>query len=149
MNVKKNYLTPNYKKIAEDYLNDILGVVYKENVRFIISTKNSNDDKTSLEYKTIGSPPKKSVFPRTTELDRYKIIQSPYINNVISWWKDNKQYFEILSSKALELLPINPNSVNCERLFSQSGMIRSSKRQNLDDDVFSKILFLKVNEKLV
>ena len=74
--------------------------------------------------------------------DRHKV-------DPLQWWKANKGHLPLLAELAREWLCVPAASSSSERLFSQSGHIISSKRQNLDPSTSKKLTLIKVNYELV
>ena len=74
--------------------------------------------------------------------DRHKV-------DPLQWWKANKGHLPLLAELAREWLCVPAASSSSERLFSQSGNIISSKRQNLDPSTSKKLTLIKVNKLVV
>lgn len=63
--------------------------------------------------------------------------------DVIAWWKGNQNEFPVLSKIAKDFLTIQPTSVPLEELFSESGLLITEKRSNLNEDTVKACMCLK------
>jgi hypothetical protein len=80
------------------------------------------------------------------ELDRY--LQAPQCAdafvNPMSWWKQNEMNFPALSQLARKYLSIPAASVASERMFSTAGNFVTKKRNRLDDEAVSDLVFSNI-----
>lgn len=84
------------------------------------------------------------------EVDLYlEIKEISYNANPFMWWDNEKTKFPVLSNLAQKYLSIPATSTASERLFSDSGNIMNSKRTQLNEILFERILFLKRNMNVV
>jgi hypothetical protein len=68
--------------------------------------------------------------------------------NPLEWWK-SKENLPVLQDIAKKYLSVPATSVPSERLFSDAGIHLSAKRTCLSPNLFSKMLFLKRNRKIL
>jgi hypothetical protein len=68
--------------------------------------------------------------------------------NPLKWWM-SKEHFPILQDIAKKYLSAPATSVPSEQLFSDAGIHLSAKRTCLNPNLFSKMLFLKRNRKIL
>ena len=86
------------------------------------------------------------------EINPYQAMpQMPERHRVdpLLWWKTNKANLPLLAEIAREWLCVPAASSSSERLFSQSGSIITSKRQNLDPITSKKLILITINYELV
>ncbi|GET50019.1 zinc finger BED domain-containing protein 1-like [Rhizophagus irregularis DAOM 181602=DAOM 197198] len=67
----------------------------------------------------------------------------------LKWWDVNKSQFPVLAQLARKYLSIQATSGASERVFSDAGLIMSSKRTSMKADLFEALIFLKRNGNLV
>ena len=67
----------------------------------------------------------------------------------LKWWDVNKVQFPILAQLARKYLSIQATSGASERVFSDAGLIMSTKRTSMKEDLFETLIFLKRNGELV
>lgn len=63
--------------------------------------------------------------------------------NPIDWWQRHSLVYPNLAPSALKLLSVIATSVPSERLFSKAGETMAQKRNNLQGERLSKLLFLQ------
>ena len=84
------------------------------------------------------------------EVERYLVMaQIQNDQNPLKWWDVNKSQFPILAQLARKYLSIQATSGASERVFSDAGLIMSSKRTSMKEDLFEALIFLKRNGNLV
>ena len=89
---------------------------------------------------------KHESFPSdTAKINEMVTPIPPETTDVYQWWRNNQHLFPILSRIARKYLSIPATSVPCERLFSDSGNLITSKRTRLGSDVVNQLLFVKRN----
>lgn len=69
--------------------------------------------------------------------------------NVLEFWKANSCRWPLMAALAKIMLGVPASSANCERMFSLAGHIFSPKRRRTTTRIFEKLVFLKLNEKLM
>jgi hypothetical protein len=57
--------------------------------------------------------------------------------------------FPSISQFARQILPIPPTSASIERVFSFGGRVLRPERRRLNNDIFEKIMFNKLNRKVL
>ena len=72
--------------------------------------------------------------------DKILFNQCPF-----NWWFNKKNKYPVLSKIARIFLAIPATSTSSERLFSDAGNLMTSKRSNMDSELFKRIMFLKKN----
>ena len=83
------------------------------------------------------------------EIERYLVIaQIQSDQDPLKWWDVNKSQFLILAQLAHKYLFIQATSSASERVFSDAGLIMSSKRTKMKEDLFEALIFLKRNGDL-
>ena len=84
------------------------------------------------------------------EVERYLVMaQIQNDQNPLKWWDVNKSQFPILAQLARKYLSIQATSGASERVFSDAGLIMSSKRTSMKENLFEALIFLKRNGNLV
>ena len=81
-------------------------------------------------------------------------LSSPRLNpdevkDVIGFWKANSKSFPRLAKVARKIYSIPSGSASAERVFSAAGLISRNHRMSLKPQTLSKLVFLKVNAKLM
>ncbi|CAB4491270.1 unnamed protein product [Rhizophagus irregularis] len=84
------------------------------------------------------------------EVGRYLVMaQIKNDQDPLKWWDVNKSQFLILAQLARKYLCIQATLGASERVFSDAGLIMSSKRTSMKEDLFEALIFLKRNGDLV
>lgn len=65
--------------------------------------------------------------------------------DVLSFWKDQRELFPLLSSIAREIYSIPASNTMIERIFSASKNVVTAKRTSLDCEKLNQLLFLQKN----
>ena len=65
------------------------------------------------------------------------------------FWKLHEARFKPLADLAKKYLGVPASSAAVERMFSISGHVLSSKRAKMSSRLFSKLVFLKLNENMI
>jgi len=76
------------------------------------------------------------------------VIDNPKSNlfqNPMEYWKNNEQHYFVLAALAKRYLSAPPSSVAFEFLFSDAGIIDSSRRRCLLAERLEMLTFLKHN----
>ena len=92
-----------------------------------------------------------------TQLSEVDIMINTYLAKLVAgqqydaldFWRENEKTFPILAKLAKKYLSVPASTANVERMFSISGHIFSLKRRKLGSHIFSCLVFLKLNEKLL
>uniref|UniRef100_A0A1A8L4D6 HAT C-terminal dimerisation domain-containing protein n=2 Tax=Nothobranchius TaxID=28779 RepID=A0A1A8L4D6_9TELE len=87
----------------------------------------------------------KSVDDEISEYLTCRLSDNPDPNNVLQWWKFNKERFQALSKLARFIFSIPASSAPSERAFSVCGRILEERRTGLGPQSVSHILFLHSN----
>ncbi|CAF4238185.1 unnamed protein product [Rotaria magnacalcarata] len=82
------------------------------------------------------------VYDEVLEYMKSKVIYEKG-EDVLSWWKKYSCIYGKLSSLALALLSIPASSATSERVFSETGRILESRRQQLAPDSLDSLVFLR------
>lgn len=127
---KLNWLIGEKKKIAENYLEELLGIQPDEIIPNLDKTDDNQDNFFEFHEQMDES--------NEEELQRYLKSKSCNIEMLHDFPK-LKTYF-INYNTAL------PSSASVERLFSISGHILRPQRCNLNDDSIEHLLLLKINK---
>ena len=83
------------------------------------------------------------------EIERYLVMAQIKSQEPLKWWDVNKVQFPILAQLARKYLSIQATSGASERVFSDAGLIMSTKRTSMKEDLFEALIFLKRNGELV
>ncbi|GBC42762.2 zinc finger BED domain-containing protein 1-like [Rhizophagus irregularis DAOM 181602=DAOM 197198] len=84
------------------------------------------------------------------EVERYLVMaQIKNDQDPLKWWDVNKSQFPVLAQLARKYLSIQATLGASERVFSDAGLIMSSKRTSIKADLFEALIFLKRNGNLV
>jgi hypothetical protein len=117
---------------------------------------NKNEQKRSSNFITYKPSNNSSAFTNAYRYIEDEINDSRIINDdnfefkdTLSFWKSNEIRFKDLSKLAKKYLGVQASSAGVERIFSISGHIFQSKRRKMGIDLFSTMVFLKLNEKLL
>ena len=97
------------------------------------------DDPALIENKTVDDEIREYISTRLTE--------KPDPDNVLQWWRFNKDRFPALSKLARCVLCIPASSAPSERAFSVCGRIIEERRTCLAPQAINDILFLNSNMK--
>lgn len=96
--------------------------------------------------------PQDQLASAIVELDKY--LAEPILsrknaqgknNDPLFWWSQRKHIYPRLYRIMKSRLCISATSVPCERIFSHAGQIVSEKRERLDCEKISQIIFLNYN----
>lgn len=71
------------------------------------------------------------------------------VEDVLLWWKNNKNNFPILAQLARIILAIPATSAPSERIFSVAGDILTKKRSSLSSFKLNYLIFIHENYKLL
>ena len=69
--------------------------------------------------------------------------------DTLTFWKANGDCLGDLAELARKYLGVQASSAGVERMFSIAGHIFSIKRRRMSSKLFSNLVFLKLNEKLL
>jgi len=87
---------------------------------------------------------------KTNEFERFQAIPQVNANvDVLDWWKQNCQFFPIISKIAQVYLSIPASQADCERSFSTANKICSEIRTSLSPSHVEKLTVLKQNYNLL
>lgn len=95
------------------------------------------DDDSNLSIDSTANP--------TYEINAY--INEPTRLRFSSYWKNSSLCS--LKNVVKRLFSVQASSAPIERVFSQAGLIMSSRRTSMLEDVFRSLVFLRVNESLI
>ena len=102
--------------------------------------ENRNDELESFLYDDHG--PDSSD---TNELDKYMaeplLKQNPF--DILSYWKNNKDKYPILSQIARDMMAIQVSTVAFESAFSRAGRIIDPYRNHLDPEIVQALICTK------
>ena len=87
----------------------------------------------------------KTVDDEITDYISSRLAEKPDPDNVLQWWRFNKDRFPALSKLARCILCIPASSAPSERAFSVCGRIMEERRTCLTPQAVSDILFLNSN----
>lgn len=133
----------------------------KESVNFLDKTNteapkiNKNEKKRSqnyVSYRTCTSNlalnSNRIIEDEINDYIRMVSDENFEFTDTLSFWKLNEVRFKDLSKLAKKYLGVQASSAAVERMFSIAGHIFQAKRRKMGVDLFSIIVFLKLNEKL-
>jgi hypothetical protein len=156
-------LDPRKKKTA--FANNEQKVLAKANLHEIYElAKNTNIQLEECEPKPKKRKTSTRVYKRSlfsddeshdlqtedNEVERYLVMaQIKNDQDPLKWWDVNKSQFPVLAQLARKYLSIQATSGASERVFSDAGLIMSSKRTSMKTDLFEALIFLKRNGNLV
>ncbi|XP_050314913.1 E3 SUMO-protein ligase ZBED1-like [Anthonomus grandis grandis] len=72
----------------------------------------------------------------------------PRSKNPCEWWSENRYYYPLLSEIFQDTFCAIATSVPCERLFSKAGQIITERRNRINSNKASMLIFLNCNEDL-
>ena len=82
------------------------------------------------------------VLDPAVELDAY--LNDPIRSNFSHYWVHSQ--LSILKKLVMRIFSVQASSAPVERIFSQAGLILSSKRTNMKEDLFRDLVFLRTNQ---
>ena len=143
----------------------------KNGLKDIYETAKNDSNIQQESHRPSGSTPKKlrttlktSVYKKSLflsddesddtqieddEIERYLVMAQIKSQEPLKWWDVNKVQFPILAQLARKYLSIQATSGASERVFSDAGLIMSTKRTSMKEDLFEALIFLKRNGELV
>lgn len=148
------FLTPKFKEMnglldkneRESLLKSLEILINEEpNVRDSFSF---SEDSASNDFFSDFVTKKNKRMRITSEIERYSDSIITNKIDTLSFWITNKIEYPKLSNLALKILSISATSCRIEEIFSQSGIMLSSKRSSMLPEKANKNLFLNVNKDL-
>jgi hypothetical protein len=158
------FLDPNFGEKAFDEEK-------RRSVRQLVKDKLVNSDSTIQTPRTSGTSvnsahkssskyvlyQKEQILNR--EIDKYDLIIDKYLEfsdtevaeniDTLSFWKTFQSQLVDLANLAKQYLGVPASSAGVERMFSIAGHIFSVKRRRMGTQLFSELVFLKLNENLM
>ena len=110
-----------------DFVNDFLGDV------FFVSEEMPKESPKDIAKRELDRYMREIILPSTRPL---------------TWWRNNANYFPLLSQLARKYLCTPATSVPSERVFSAAGLTVTKQRSSLSPDNVDKLIFLNKNYKL-
>lgn len=90
--------------------------------------------------------PESSKFARSIDLEISNYLSLHPVSSIENWWFSNKSNFANLYRLFKRVCCTQPSEVSCERLFSQTSLIATKLRCNLQNSKLQKIIFIKQNQ---
>lgn len=87
----------------------------------------------------------KLTLDPVTELESY--LNDPIRTEFSHYWSTSR--LTTLKTLMKRIFSVQASSAPIERVFSQAGLILSSRRTNMNEQLFKDLLFLKVNQNLM
>lgn len=81
----------------------------------------------------------------SNELEAY--INDPVRSRFSEFWLNCR--FKILKKFVLRIFSVQASSAPVERVFSHAGLILSSRRTRINEQLFRDLLFLKINQHVL
>ncbi|CAF1304557.1 unnamed protein product [Rotaria magnacalcarata] len=86
-----------------------------------------------------------TILDPTVELNAY--LNDPVRTQFSDYWFHSQ--LNILKTVVIRLFTVQASSAPIERAFSHAGLILSSRRTNMNENLFRDLVFLRVNQKLL
>ena len=83
------------------------------------------------------------------EIQQYRCLSMHLDQDLLHWWKEQKNTFPRLSALAHGMLAVPATSAPSERIFSMAGLVLQAKRSNLAPNKVNKVVFVHNNVHLV
>jgi len=129
---KFNWLAVEKRKLAESYLEELLGIRSNENSP---SDNNMDDNDDFFVFK-------QQTYDNSAQDELHQFLNSTGTNTNIETLNAYPKIKELFIKYNTAL----PSSASVERLFSVSGLILTPQRSRLHDDTIEHQLLLKVNK---
>lgn len=81
----------------------------------------------------------------SVEIDVY--LNDPVRTDFTSYW--SRSHLNILKQVVLRIFTVQASSAPIERVFSQAGIILTSRRTRMKENLFRELVFLRVNQHLL
>jgi len=105
---------------------------------FIYNDNNDDDDDDDSNNPIIRLDP-------VTELEAY--LNDPIRSRFSEYWFHSR--LNLLKKLVVRIFSVQASSAPVERVFSHAGLILSSRRTNMSEQLFKDLVFLKVNQSLL
>lgn len=122
----------------------------KDSNLFTRFESDDGDEENKNENSSSGSEEYDFDVKRSDELDRYLLMEIDKTADAIeplTFWKNNRNQFPLLSQYARSLLSIPATTTNVEREFSTAGLVLNQRRTTLKPTEVDKILLIRSMEK--
>lgn len=97
------------------------------------------------DYRGNNNPNNSNKLEPSKELDIY--LNDPIQSSFSEYWRQSQ--LAALKALVIRIFSVQASSAPIERVFSHAGIIFSSRRTRLNEQLFKDLVFLKVNESLL
>ena len=123
------------------------GIISLSSTTFSSSSTSSFKKRKLFSYHDCDDVPdtNSSSTDPAVELDSY--LSDPIKLKFSEYWRFSKMIF--LKKLVLRIFSVQASSAPIERIFSSAGIIFSSRRRNMGEELFKDLVFLKANQSLL